>query len=185
MSQLTRKIPYLTTKINATQSRMDIEKMLKESGINDTRWTSIDNRMTLEFIWKFEEEGTKKQIAFKVEAPTIKIKGYAKAHDKGSGIIFYRREDVEMRVLWWWLKSKLDAVYFNLESMEQAMMSQIMIPLPNGETTTVGALISKAIKTDAVQALKALPGTVSLTPVLDWKKKQIIEVTEQGEIIVA
>lgn len=193
MTQISRKIPYLDTEISASQSRIDIENILNEMGIKDTRWTHIQGETILEFVWHFEEKGVKKSVAFKLKPPMIQIRGRSKKSTGYQGrvtwsgpLVWKRAENAEWRLLWWWLKSKLEAVRFGLESMEQALMSQVMVSLPNGRQTTIGEILSEAIKTDSLAALKALPGTVDIVPVAEQNHKpKIIEIGENGEAIEA
>ena len=189
MPQVSRKIPYLDTEITAAQSRIDIENLLNEFGIKDTRWTHLEGDTVLEFIWHFEEKGVKKSVAFKLKPPVIQVRGKAKREIIGGKVrwtgplVWKRAENAEWRLMWWWLKSKLEAVRYGLETMEQALMSQVMVPLPNGRVTTIGEILSEAIKNDVVQALRELPGTVDIIPVSEQKKlPRIIEVSESGEI---
>ena len=186
MTQLAKKIPYLDSRISPAQSRVDIENLLNEAEIKDVRWTHVSGETTLEFVWHFEEKGIKKSVAFKFQPPVIQVKGFARKTAQGHGlgpIVWKRHEIAEWRLLWWYLKSRLEAVRFGIESMEQTFMSQVLISLPNGQQTTIGEIISEAIKTDQTTALKALPGMADIIPVAEQNRKpRIIEVSESGEI---
>ena len=187
MPQLSRKIPYMGTDITPAQSRVDIENMLNEAGIKDTRWTNVSGESILEFVWHFEEKGIKKSVAFKLKPPMIQVKGHQGRNERGHGIgplVWLRAEHAEWRLLWWYVKSRLEAVRFGLETMEQTFMSQVIVSLPNGKTTTVGEILSEAIKNDQTTALKALPGMADLVPTDQWNKpKKIIEISESGEVV--
>ena len=54
------------------------------------------------------------------------------------------------RLLYWWLKAKLEAVAYGLTSVEQEFLSQVMVKLPSGEMTTMGAALTEPIFTGSL-----------------------------------
>ena len=63
----------------------------------------------------------------------------------------YRKEDManwaqSMRLLFHWIKAKLEAVSFGLNSVEKEFLSDIVTTLPNGTRMTIWDMISKQME---------------------------------------
>ena len=144
LTSILQKMPYQSTKIAPEQTRSDIERLLKEFGIKDYQWTVYKGEAQLQFIWRIQVSGVEKEILFKFKPPVMmalkrtyntKLNRYEK--------INVPLEAVSYRLLWHYLKSKLEAVTWGLESVEKEFMSHIVMRLPTGEETTLGeALIT-------------------------------------------
>jgi hypothetical protein len=63
-------------------------------------------------------------------------------------------EATSYRLLWHYLKNKLEAVRWGLESMEKEFLSHAVVSLPNGSTTTVGERIQDVLETVRSPALE-------------------------------
>ena len=137
-----QKIPYSNTTIPPERTKADIEKMLQEHGITDIEWTTYQGKTDLKFIWKVTVKGVQKEIMFRFSPPEIPA---TKRVWTGS-----RTERVHVnllatsyRLLWHYLKNKLEAVRWGLESMEKEFLSHAVQSLPDGTTTTVGERIDE------------------------------------------
>jgi hypothetical protein len=131
------KIPYSNTTISPERTKADIEKLLKEHGIIDIQWTSYQGQTTLKFLWKIMVKGVEKEIMFTFSPPIIpstKRSWTGVRYEK----INVNLEATSYRLLWHYLKNKLEAVRWGLESMEKEFLSHAVVALPDGSVTTVG-----------------------------------------------
>ena len=146
------KIPYSNTTIPPERTKADIEKMLKEHGIEDIEWTTYKGKTALKFLWKLNVQGVDKEIMFKFVPPiipSVKRSWTGSRYEK----IHVSLEATSYRLLWHYLKNKLLAVKWNLESMEKEFLSHAVVSLPNGQETTVGERIEEVYKQVSSPAL--------------------------------
>lgn len=134
--------PYSDTKVSYGDTKNHIEEMLKEAGAVALRWTEDEDSMkgvglpTLEFIFKVELNGVEKQIGVRIKPPmTIKTRGtkYNRVHTAN--------RNGSMRLLWWYLKARLEAARFGLEDLSETFLSHTIMALPEGGTATMGEVI--------------------------------------------
>ena len=163
------KLPYGNTTVSAERSKAEIEKLLKENEIQDIAWITVQGKTTLSFRYYVEVKGVQKGIVFQFSPPQIfvtkrtynpKINRYEK--------LTFLNEPVSYRLLWWYLKAKLEAVKFGLESLEKEFMSQILLSLPQGDTT-MGEVVKKAIETGRLEQI-ALPEQVEERKIVESKE---------------
>jgi hypothetical protein len=132
------KIPYAETEIPATRTQGEIIGLLYTAGAETTRWTSTrEGAMELEFV--FPVEGQK--IAFRIRTPLIK-------DSLGRG-----KPDQTARLLWWWLKSQLEAIRYGLVSTEEAFLAHAVANLKG---QTVGQILLPRIR-EGFGVLPVLP----------------------------
>lgn len=140
------KIPYAQTSIPPGESQGKITGLLYEHGAEATRWTTEkDGTTILEFI--FDVRGHK--TAFRVVPPILKdTRG--KPHTAQS-----------MRLLYWWLKSQMEAVKYGLTSVEEAFLAHVVGSLPSGEQVTMGDVLLPRLRAGEIlgpsEISKALP----------------------------
>ena len=146
-------LPYKNTKVSAEHSKADIEHLLKINGIKDIQWTTLEGRTELKFLWNVTVKGVEKKIAFGFSPPTIE----RQTRKVGYGLVKITDENIAFRVLFHYLKSKLEAVKFGLETLEQEFMSHILMSLPDGSQTTVGQQLEEAIELGRIENTFALP----------------------------
>jgi len=139
-----QKMPYESTKISPEETKGDIERLLKQFGIRDYQWTVYKGVTQLKFIYRIQIDGNEKEVAFLFKPPVMmamkrtyntKMNRYEK--------INVPLEAVSYRLLWHYLKTKLEAVTWGLESVEKEFMSHIIMLLPSGEETTMGEALNK------------------------------------------
>lgn len=130
------KPPYQGTQVSAEKTKFQISELLKKYGVEGQRWTEYHSETVLEFILSVEVQGTQKEITIKVQPPQILEE--RRLWNKNTGRtekMKVQNEAVSMRLLFHWLKSKLEAVSWGLVSAEKEFLSNIMMRLPEGETT--------------------------------------------------
>jgi len=146
MKHLAQENPYNNTKIYAGRSKVDIDEMLKEFGAIGIRWTEEGSLKgtecpKLEFILEIDVKGVKKQIGVKIQPPLLMKsvgRGYSKKHTPNL--------NASMRMLYWYLKSRMEAVKFGMDDVFETFMSHIIVPLPNHTDSTLGKVIREEPK---------------------------------------
>ena len=143
------KQPYADTKVPAEKSRSEIERLLRKYNAQGVRWTRMGSEPpVLEFIFNVTVKGVQKQLGFRIVPPVINVRKRRNGQ-WGGGMITVRNEDAEMRLVWWFVKSRLEAVAAGMETLEEALMSKILVALPDEDgqmrPTTIGEEIKKQI----------------------------------------
>lgn len=146
--KLNRKPPFANTAIDPEKSRAEIDHLLQEFGAEAVQWTTDwkMSKVNLKFMLETEIEGVKKRIGVDIN-PAIFAAEHRSYNPK-----LGRSEKVvapnwaqSMRLLYWWLKSKLEAVAYGMTTAEQEFLSQVMTALPTGERGTIGEFVLKDI----------------------------------------
>jgi hypothetical protein len=142
MTHLAKEIPYRNSHVPYSSTKNDIEEMLKEAGAIALRWTETPDSMKgnalpiLEFILPSELKGVAKQFGVRIQAPLLSDR------KRGSnGYITTPNKNASMRLLFWYLKARLEAVRFGLEDIFDAFMSRVINSLPDGRKVTLSETI--------------------------------------------
>ena len=145
---ISRHPPYANTTSDPEKTRGQIDKLLRDYGVSGVQWTTDydHNRVMLAFTVEAEIKGVKKQIGIKIE-PALFV-----ATRRTWNPRIGRYEKVEspnwaqsFRLMFYWLKAKIEAVAYGLTTVESEFLSQVMTKLPSGETTTIGAALTSTI----------------------------------------
>lgn len=145
MKHLAKDIPYRNTTISYVQTKNDIDEMLKEAGVIALRWTDTQDSIKgtelpiLEFIMTTEWNGVEKSFSVQIQTPLL----YDKKRDTYHRIINTPNRNASMRLLYWYLKSRLEGIKFGLDDVFNAFMSRITNELPDGRTITLGEQIKQ------------------------------------------
>jgi hypothetical protein len=146
---LNRNPPYMDTTVPYERTKAEIEILLKSHGIKNIRWTTLEGQDdTLEFIIEAQVQGVKKQIGVAVKPPHIVVK--KKLHGK---LIDTENINQKYRLLFHWIKSKIEAVVWDLSTIEKEFLSEVMMKLPNGQQSTVGDVVVNLMSKDTLQSL--------------------------------
>ena len=140
-----KRIPYADTCVPASRSKEQIDKMLHDYGADAMRWTVVrDQSPVLEFVFTVTVNGTERKLGFRITAPHIEVTR-VRDHQR----VHAYNENASYRVLWWYLKSRLEAVSLGMETIEEALMTRILLSLPdeagNVVQTTVGDEVRRQI----------------------------------------
>ena len=146
-----------------------ISEMLKEFGATAMRWTETPDSMKgvgcpmLEFILETELKGIRKQIGIRIQPPLLVVKKQGSRYGR-RGRIETPDMNASMRLLYWYLKARLEAARFGMEDITETFMSKIIMSLPEGGTSTMG------------EVLKERPELISsILPSFEIKQKQLEE----------
>ncbi len=136
-----REPPYEGTVVSAERTLSQIQEMLLQYGCEAVQVTRMaDGRVQIRFVIEVEVQGVQRKIAISLEPPllaTTKGRGYSKVHVANPAR--------SMRLAYWYLKSKLEAISYGLVSAEREFFSQVMVSLPDGSQGTVGDLAEQSI----------------------------------------
>lgn len=163
--KLKREPPYRDTKVPYERTKAQIERLLTDYGVEGVQWTTYKGEEDLKFIVSAEVKGVKRELLIQVRPPQM----FVRRRIRGRGIVTMPNRNQAYRLLFYWIKSKLESVIFGLSTIEQEFLSQITVALPDG-STTVGDIMQEYIARDA---LKALP-----TP--EPERKRIKAEVERG-----
>lgn len=161
--------PYGNTIVPYTRSQSEITDILKKYGCKGIRWTYIEGQEdVLEFMIEANIHGVQKQVAVKITPPHIEVTKrrnttYGRANVKTTNI------NQEYRLLFHYIKSKIESVVWGLSSVEREFLSDITMKLPNGRSSTVGEIVMGLVSEDRLQSL----------PFIDQKKEPPRNVTQE------
>ena len=141
---LSKKPPYSSTEADPERTESQINKLLRDYGITKYQWTKDydHNQVFLTFEIEAEISGVRKKFGVKVNPPTFAKQRMTWDPHLGKHVKVYAPNWAQSyRLLYHWLKAKIEAVAYGLVSAEQEFLSQVIISLPSGEIRTVGEMI--------------------------------------------
>jgi len=141
------KMPYASTTVAWTKTKGDIEGILfdlRSKGILKKHgWTT-----------EGEAEDLIETLYMQLELPisdtqirTIQLKFqptmiYREKKNRQRQRVTEIMRDTSWRLFWWHFKSKMEAVIYGLETLENEFMSNIMHALPDGREVTMGEALN-------------------------------------------
>ncbi len=152
-SEIKKVPPYGDTKVPYTRTQAEITDLLKKYGCKGVRWTYLEGQDDiLEFMITANVQGVQKQVAVKVSPPHIEITKranttYGRHNVKTSNI------NQEYRLLFHYIKSKIESVVWGLSTVEREFLSDISMTLPDGRNATVGEIVMTLVGEDRLQSL--------------------------------
>jgi hypothetical protein len=130
---------YKSTTISPERSRADIDKMLKDFGIGTRAWITKDGDDVLIFEWKVDVNGVLKNIAFELRPPEIReMKRVWNQKTSRTEKVNVRNDAVAYRLLFNYIKNKLEAIRVGMVTVENEFMAHIKFSLKDGTSTTLG-----------------------------------------------
>lgn len=141
MTHLAKKHPYKGTRVSYNASKIDIEEMLLEAGAIGLNWKESLYSMKreampeLQFMMNVVRKGDEIKFAVLIKPPMLM---------KSSGNQYSKKipdPDASMRLLYWYLKARLEAVRFGLEDIFDAFFSRVVTALPDGTASTLSETV--------------------------------------------
>ena len=146
-----RTPPYSGTEVDPGRSKMQIEKLLRQYGVDGVSWTEVwsQNRAELRFVL---EDDKKRPIMVRLQPPPFAVKRKMWVAEKGR----YDQVDApnwaqSYRLLYNYLKAKLESVAYGLRDIEEEFLSDIVIHDKTGRETTVGEMVGRQIESGEVR----------------------------------
>ena len=164
---MNRKPPYANTEADPERTKGQISKLLRDYGINKSNWTEDFElqRVMLTFETEAEIKGVKKRIVIQVEPPTFAKQRRTYDAKLGHTVkIDLPNWAQSYRMLYHWLKAKIEAIAYGLTTVEQEFLAQVVVQLPSGETTTFGKLIVDPEDTGRMLTFKSEEGKGFIQP---------------------
>lgn len=154
-----KKAPYSGTVKDPDTTIADINRMLRSYGIDNFQWTTLweKNLVELKFSVALED---KRHLTIKVTPPVLLAS--RRVYDEKTRRTF-KKEIPEwprsLRLMFWWLKAKIEAIAYGLREVEEEFLSDIVVLLPSGQETTVGKALHPALSSgsDSVLDVPQLP----------------------------
>jgi hypothetical protein len=149
-------LSYKTTKLKALYTKSEIDGLFAKWVVKDVFWHWDPEHNDVYVLFKIAEEidGKTLEVPAKVEAPTI---WDHKTRSKTESVNW----DISMRVMYWFIKSHLEAAYLLQSSKTAAFLPYIASK--DGEKTLKDVIIPRI---NEVQELAALPTTSSTRKVI-------------------
>ena len=155
-------LPYKTTKLKALYTKSEIDGLFAKWGVKDVywHWDPEHNDVFVQFKIVEEINGLPLQVSAKVDAPAIwdhKTRARAECVNW----------DISMRVMYWFIKSHLEAAYLLQSSKTAAFLPYIASK--DGATVLKDVIIPRM---NEVQQLSALPESAVARKVIDVQSEE-------------
>lgn len=149
-----KKPPYSSTKADPDRTQMEINKLLQSYGVSGMQWTTNfkENKVVLQFGIETDFQGVRRMVGIKFEPQPFAVKRKTWNPKGYYETVWAPNWGQTFRMLYWQLKAKLESVAYGLTSVEKEFLSQVMVSLPTGESTTIG----EALQGGALQGQLAL-----------------------------
>ena len=156
-------LPYKTTKLNALYTKAEIDGLFAKWQIRDVYWhyDPEHNEVFVQFKIVETVENVPVNVAAKVEAPTI---WDHKTRNRAEAVNW----NISMRVLYWFLKTHLEAAYLRQSSKTAAFLPYLVSS--DGQTVLHEVLIPHLNQLDQLQALPEIDKPS------ETKKEKVIDV---------
>ena len=140
-------LPYKTTKLKALYTKSEIDGLFAKWGVKDTYWRWDPDNKDVFVQFKISEviDDVPREFSAKVEAPAI---WDHKTRSQAERINW----DISLRVMFWFIKSHIEAAYLLQSSKTAAFLPYLSIS--DGSRTLKDVIIPKL---NEVQHLLALP----------------------------
>ncbi len=128
---MSQPYPYYTTTKSVEATQADIQHLLYKHGAQGTRWTEVPDQLLyqVEFLYPVED----RLLTFRIK-PTILKKKDGSPHPEAT-----------MRLVYWWLKTKLEAITYGLRSVTEEFLAEAVHRLESGKEVTVGEILIPTI----------------------------------------
>lgn len=141
---ISKRPPYEKTTADPERTEMQINKLLGSYGISKYQWTKDlkAGQVSLTFEVEAEIQGVKKLLAIKIIPPTFAKERHSWNALKGRNEKIYAPNWAQSyRLLFHWLKAKIEAIAYGLTTVEQEFLAQVVTTLPSGEQATIGEIL--------------------------------------------
>ena len=145
------KPPYATTTVDAEKTQQQITSLLRKYGVSQINWqVNYDlEQVQLDFVIEYSrmDDNSVHRVAVRVKPPMFAAKRMTWSATTGKHV----KEEManwaqSMRLLFHWIKAKLEAVSFGLNSVEKEFLSDIVTELPDGTKQTIWDMIDRQVK---------------------------------------
>lgn len=114
-----KKLPYITTKVSAVDSRVAIIRLIEKYGIESHMWAVIEGKEAIQFQISTVAQGVQVKKMIRIDIPIIK----AKKWKGGSWIIVEVPRTVVLRFVFYILKGILEATQYGIFKLEHLLLA--------------------------------------------------------------
>jgi hypothetical protein len=171
MPLLRKTPPYGNTKADPDRTVMQIGKLLQSYGVTNFQWTNLEGGKQLKFL--LEPGEGKRPIGIRVTPPAFVAKRKTWNPEKG------RHEVIEapnwaqsLRLLYYWLKVKLESVAYGLREAEEEWLADTLIVV-DGREQTVGELLRPALADGSASSMLSQLGPGKSPKYVDVESKEV------------
>ena len=136
------RVPYSNTTVPIEKTKMKLEKLLRNYGVKKVVWATDDNEEVLMFEVLVQVKGVKLGRAYQIKPPHIFL-----SKRQYGRLVQTENRNQEWRLVFHWVKTKLEAVMWGLSTIEKEFLSETAMQLPDGSVTTVGERIQELYET--------------------------------------
>ena len=139
------KPPYGDTTVDADKTQSQITQLLRKYGVSQINW-QVDydmEQVVLDFVIEYQKLGQQEMHKVLVHVkPPMFVSSHRTWNEKSGKHV---KSDManwaqSMRLLFHWIKAKLEAVSFGLNSVEKEFLSDILTKAPDGTPMTIWEL---------------------------------------------
>jgi hypothetical protein len=152
-----KRIPYKKTPKDPDATITDINRMLRDYDVNKYQWTTEWdlNKVELRMVLYDEQD---KPVGIRLRAAPFMANRRTWDAKRGKHIITQAPNWAQsMRLFYYFLKSKLEALAFGLREVKEEFLSDIVAKDANGRETTVGEMAQRMMASGQIR-IEALPG---------------------------
>ena len=125
-------MPYEDSKVPIEKSQRDIKSLLARFDVQATRFTSFPAYTMLEFV-RGVETGSRVTYRITIQPKLDKV---------GASVTMWDRAERQVwRVVYWWLKAKIEAIEFGLVEFEQDFLPYMLLADSDGQSRSVAELL--------------------------------------------
>jgi len=150
--KLRTKPPYANTKVPFEKTKAKLERLLRSYGVKKVVWANDDNEEILLFEVLAQVGGVQRGITIQIKTPHIPL-----TKRQYGRLVHTENRNQEWRLVFHWVKSKIEAVMWGLSTIEQEFLSEVALKLPDGSVTTVGEKIQEIYETIQSPSLEYHP----------------------------
>lgn len=143
MSEITySKLNYYGTRVSISKSQEDIKRILVKFGLRGTRFTEYKTEHKNTGIIEFILGKNNKEMAFRFKYDLPEQENHKKQ---------------VYRALFHYLKNRFLAIEFGITTIEDEFFQELVLKLPNGDTSTVKELVKNQLHELEFQSGLQLP----------------------------
>ena len=170
-----KRPPYSDSKADPEKTQGQINTLLREYGVQKVQWTTEYDLGKVELSFMVDAIIHERQttIAIKILPPVFVQTRRTWNSKKG----YYEKIPLpnwaqSFRMLYWWLKAKLEAVAYGLTTVEQEFLSQVVLTDQSGMSVTVGQALTENIAT----------GRLLLESKAEPEKARVVDMDTSGAV---
>lgn len=123
MSKNKNRIPYQGTQVSVEKSKAAIDTLLEKYNVQDVIWASRRGEfLVLGFVIEKADRGTHRHIPIRIKLPLL-VRHYRDGRSNPD----VPQPKATYRLLFYFIKAKLEAVESGLETIEESFMPHIVV----------------------------------------------------------